>query len=99
MVVLVGVELDTQAPPLPGPLERALDERPTQPMAACLGAHVQVLEPAVLGRGPHAEPEPQLADGGRAVTSGEPELGVRSLDQPGDRVVERLVARPGLAEV
>src|ERR1019366_5259288 len=61
-----------------------------------VGRDVQILQPAVLGRGPDTVAVSQLADagGGRVVIFGrEPELGVRALDQPLDGGQERVLRR------
>src|ERR671910_54207 len=43
-VVLAGAEVHVDHPPLAGELDRRLHQRPSQPLAAALGDHVELLQ-------------------------------------------------------
>ena len=76
----------------------ALHESPAEAEPTGLGRDVQVLQPAVLGRGPDAVAKTELADagGGRVIIrSREPELGIGAPDQLLDGSQNRVLRRRG----
>jgi hypothetical protein len=69
-VDLVRIELDPRGPALAGARERGKHQRAAETVAACAFLDEEVLEPAVLARGPNRMAEAQLANARRRSRRG-----------------------------